>query len=349
LFTLAQHRHLCPEMEPHFGFCFAGKLSELLEKANVPLYFLGNAKFSRPWTVLQVRRQLRRLLEEEKFDAVVCHSCWLIAIFGATVRRQQLPLVFYAHDVISGKHWLERLAQTISPDLAITNSQFTLSFLRRFYPQAQAQYYYYPVAPAVVNNREQTRRILRSQIGTPADQVVIIQVSRLEKYKGHDQLLSALTLLKDVPGWECWMVGGAQRPQEHRYLEALQTQVQAGGISDLVKFLGQRADVPELLAAADIHCQPNRDPEPFGITFIEALYAGLPVVTTAIGGGQEIVTSDCGRLVPVNDQFALASSLKDLIQSPQLRTSLGKVGQQRALELCDPESQINQFYQLISH
>jgi hypothetical protein len=39
LMTLAQHRHLCPEMEPHFGFCFAGRLLETIEKANAPLYF----------------------------------------------------------------------------------------------------------------------------------------------------------------------------------------------------------------------------------------------------------------------------------------------------------------------
>ena len=60
-------------------------------------------------------------------------------------------------------------------------------------------------------------------------------------------------------------------------------------------------DVPRLLAAADIHCQPNISPEPFGIAFIEALAAGLPVVTSAIGGAIEIVDDTCGRLVPASD------------------------------------------------
>jgi glycosyltransferase involved in cell wall biosynthesis len=52
-----------------------------------------------------------------------------------------------------------------------------------------------------------------------------------------------------------------------------------------------RSDVARLLAAADIHCQPNIGPEPFGITFIEALYAGLPLVTTSIGGAIEMSTA----------------------------------------------------------
>jgi glycosyltransferase involved in cell wall biosynthesis len=47
-------------------------------------------------------------------------------------------------------------------------------------------------------------------------------------------------------------------------------------IADRVRFAGQRDDVPRLLAAADLHCQPNSSPEPFGVAFVEALAAGLP-------------------------------------------------------------------------
>jgi len=54
-----------------------------------------------------------------------------------------------------------------------------------------------------------------------------------------------------------------------------------------VRFVGERLDVARILAAADIFCQPNIEAEPFGIVFIEALYAGLPVVASASGGALE--------------------------------------------------------------
>jgi glycosyltransferase involved in cell wall biosynthesis len=101
----------------------------------------------------------------------------------------------------------------------------------------------------------------------------------LERWKGHALLLSALGKLKDLELWECWIVGGLQRQHEERYLEELKTQAQDLGISDHIKFLGQRSDVPNLLRAANIHCQPNIGAETFGDTFIEALYAGLPVAS----------------------------------------------------------------------
>ena len=86
-----------------------------------------------------------------------------------------------------------------------------------------------------------------------------------------------------------------------------------------MRFLGQRADVPRLMAAADIFCQPDIGPEPFGIVFIEALYAGLPVVTSAFGGAVEIVDETCGILTAPGDTAAVATAVRSLIQDPSRR------------------------------
>ena len=97
-----------------------------------------------------------------------------------------------------------------------------------------------------------------------------------------------------LSGWVCWTAGGAQRPAEAAYLAELRQTAARLGIAERVRFLGQRTDVPHLLAAADVHCQPNTGPEPFGLAFVEALAAGRPVVTTALGGALEIVDETCG-------------------------------------------------------
>jgi glycosyltransferase involved in cell wall biosynthesis len=167
--------------------------------------------------------------------------------------------------------------------------------------------------------------------------MIIVQACRLAPWKGHEFLLSALSRLATVGGWECWIAGGAQREEEATYLERLRAQAQKSGIGTRVRFLGERSDVPRLLAAADIHCQPNTGPEPFGIAFVEALYAGLPVVTTAQGGAMEILNEDCAKLVPPGDVAALADALLALVEGPDLRHRLGQAGPLRARELCDPQ------------
>ena len=80
------------------------------------------------------------------------------------------------------------------------------------------------------------------------------------------------------------------------YERELRAAAERLGIAARIKFLGQRDDVPSLMRAADVQCQPNAGPEPFGLVFVEALAAGLPVVTTRMGGPLEIVNASCGML-----------------------------------------------------
>ena len=111
----------------HFALCFEGKLANELRNIDASkVDILGNVKISRPWTVIRARQKLKELLEREKFDVVICNSFWPQVIFGPVVKAQELPLVLWCHDIPNGKHWLERLAKRVRPDLVIANSFYTL-------------------------------------------------------------------------------------------------------------------------------------------------------------------------------------------------------------------------------
>jgi glycosyltransferase involved in cell wall biosynthesis len=190
------------------------------------------------------------------------------------------------------------------------------------------------------------RLALRGELATPHDAVVIVQVGRMESLKGHTTLLHALARLRDR-NWLCWQVGAAQRPREQAYLDGLMRLACELEIADRVKFLGHRSDVAHLLDAADIYCQPNLEPDAFGISFIEALGAQLPVVTTALGGALEIVDQSCGALVKPNDPAALADALARLVDNPDERRRLGAAGLARGRELCDPPAALRRLDNLI--
>jgi glycosyltransferase involved in cell wall biosynthesis len=162
----------------------------------------------------------------------------------------------------------------------------------------------------------------------------------MEAWKGHSLQLNALARLRPDLNWMCWFVGGAQRASEHAYVNQLHRQVEGLGLGKRIQFLGQRADVPELLGAADVHCQPNLQPEPFGLTFVEAMQAGLPVVTTAIGGATEIIDESCGILIGENNPVALADALSRLIERPELRRQMGEAGRRRGRQLFGPHAQM---------
>jgi glycosyltransferase involved in cell wall biosynthesis len=342
--TLARHRDLCPEMDPEYTVCFDGRLSGELEAVGAQVHRMGTVRVRNPLSVWKARARLRELLATARFDVAICHSAWTQAIFGPMVRAGGLPLLFWLHSAPSGKHWLERWAQKTRPDFVICCSEFVAGLLPRLYPGVPKQVVYAPVPrPETASER----LVTRAELNTPADAVVIIQVSRMEALKGHRIHLEALAALRDVPNWICWIVGGAQRRREMSCVRELQELTARMGIAERVRFLGERSDVHRLLEASDVCCQPNIEPEGFGLTFVEALWAGLAVVTTAIGGGLEIVDSSCGVLVPPGDTRGLAASLRALVTDAGMRSRMGNAGPIRARELCAPVGQLARMASVI--
>jgi len=338
--TMARLRGLCPAIEPEAALCFEGRLSAELAATGVSVHRLPEARASRPQSIIRARRQLAAIIGAGRFDRVVCHAAWSQALFGGVVRRANVPLVFWAHDVATGTHWTERLARRVRPDLVICNSRYTAESIRQLYDSVPAIVLTYPIDtnPAVLTAAE--RVALRQEFDTPADATVLIQVSRMEAWKGHAVVVEALAQLRDQPGWVWWVVGGAQRPEEVAYVNELTDAARRLGIDGRVRWLGEQRHVRRLLAAADVHCQANLAPEPFGIAYVEALAAGLPVVASRSGGAMEIVDESCGVLVPPGDSGALAAALERLIVDRPLRAKLAAAAPARARHLSDPATQL---------
>src|SRR5262245_40995430 len=195
LVALARHRAAGAPLEPHFALAFPGRLRDELAAAGVPVHDLGPARVRRPWTVWRARRRLRDLLRRGRYGAAVCHSCWPHALFAPVVRSCGVPLVFWAHDAVSGVHWLERWARRTPPDLVLANSRFTHASVSGLFPGVPVEVLYLPVSPPKVGDRRTVRAAVRSELATPPDAVVIVTACRLERLKGHALLLDALSRL----------------------------------------------------------------------------------------------------------------------------------------------------------
>jgi glycosyltransferase involved in cell wall biosynthesis len=348
LTTLVRESHAAPGMRTEFAACFAGRLTAELETLGRPAHSLPAARLSRPLTVLRARRALGDLLSRSSFDVVVCHQPWACVLFASVIRARGLPVVLWVHMATDGRHWLERLCRASRPDLAVCNSRFTADCASSWLPRRAIEYAYCPLSLSRFQQSAQKRPSLRRSLQTPHDDVVLVHASRLESFKGQHLLLEALATLRDLPGWTCWIVGGAQRAVELDYLRRLEVSARTHGIAERVRFTGERDDVHDVLSAADVYCQPNTSPEGFGLTFIEAMGAGLPVVTSGIGGACEIVSGSCGALTQPGDIASLSGALRRLVVDSDLRARLGGEARKRPHELCDPVLQMRRIQALLT-
>lgn len=348
LVTQARYAGLEPGLTHEFAIGFGGHLENELRAAGAVVHRYDLPRLARPWTIVRARRQLDRVLDSTKPDVAITHSNWPHVMFGPTVRRKGIPLAYWLHDTFDRGRIFDRLSVRTRPDLAIANSRYNgaLSIPKQF-PGVAWETNLSASPPPTIDDPEAVRARLRAEQGTADGTVVVAQTSRLERWKGHTQLLAAVAKLRDKPGWEVWFAGGVQRPHEQSFFDELKASAEAAGIADRVKFLGQRSDIPNVLAAADVHCQPNLSPEPLGLTFVEALYSGRPSVSMRMGGAAEIITDDCGILVPRGDIDALAAALASLVDDPALRARLGAAGPDRARELCHPALHLSRLHRML--
>jgi len=348
LVALARFREACPGMDPEFALCYEGRLANELNAAGVPVHMMDAVRLRYPGRVRAMRHRMRALLGQRRTDVMICHGPWAHVLFAPAARAAGVPSVLWVHAPLRRGSWLDQWVRLRPPSLVIYVSAFIQSLAAGFFRAGVPQVCFSPplietrVPPETVQ-----RERLRASLQTAPDDVVIIQASRMERWKGQHLLLEALADLMDLPGWSCWIAGAAQRPREIAYERELRAFVIARGLQSRVRFLGQRGDVATLMRCADIYSQPNLSPEPFGIAFVEAMAANLPVVASASGGTLEIV-ADCGRLVPPGDRAALSRELRRLIGDGAARRELGSRGAARVRTLCGAAQQMAALERLLS-
>jgi len=159
----------------------------------------------------------------------------------------------------------------------------------------------------------------RKHLGVPDGSPVLLALGRLASVKGIDVLLEALERLKcqDVRP-HLLVVGDGPRRSS---LEALADDL---GLQTRVRFLGWKADIREVLGAADLLVLPSRN-EGYPHAVIEAMAAGIPVIASAVGEVPELVEDGAtGFLVPPDDPDALASRIRSVVSDPDILNALGK-------------------------
>lgn len=183
------------------------------------------------------------------------------------------------------------------------------------------------------------RVAVRREIGAGPDDLVILQVARLDHLKDH---ATAIRTIRRVAAGrsDVRLVLVGEGPER----EKVEAAIAECDVAPQVRLLGLRDDVPRLLRSADLFLLTSIS-EGIPVTLIEAMAAGLPVVSTDVGGVAEVVEAGrTGLLAPSGDDAALARAVLRLAGDPDLRRTMGRHGHQRAGEVFS-EQRMHAAYQ----
>ncbi|HKQ43988.1 MAG TPA: glycosyltransferase [Rhizomicrobium sp.] len=168
------------------------------------------------------------------------------------------------------------------------------------------------------------RQESRAALGLPADAVVVGFIGRMEDQKAPQYLIdAALPLLPELPQLHLLMIGDGSKRR------LLENRVRDAGLADRVSWLGA-VNAREFTAAMDIFALSSLY-EGFAYVLIEALHAGLPIVSTPVGGSEEsIMPGENGLIVPHGSPALMAAALRQLVSDPELRRAMAQASATRA-------------------
>jgi len=273
---------------------------------------------------------LRRAIRSTGIDPLHPHDNLSKLLGGVAASSMGIPTVAHCHDLL-GTGWIDRMlliAQRILMDRVIAVSG---SVRDRFLHSGTN-----PDQIRVIENGIDLARftpgsssISRAEVSIPEAQTVIGVIGMFDPVKGHVHLLEALRQLqaRGVTGLCCLVAG------EGRLEADLKEYARAAGIEPMVRFLGYRRDIPDLLGLMDMVVMPSLR-ESFGLVALEAMAMKVPVIASRIGGLEEVVEHEkTGLLVPPGDAAALAEAIRTLAEDPEMRRNMGEAGRHR-VEQC---------------
>ncbi len=223
--------------------------------------------------------------------------------------------------------------------MLITNSRYTTARFTEGYRPHKVVIIHNPVDLTRFSPDRISRAEGRVRLGLEGDGPVLGVIGQLTPWKGHDDAMRCLSLLR--PSWptaRLVVVGSAvftsraTRYDNLGYLRALKSLALDLGLNGSLRFLGEREDVPEILRAVDILLVPSWE-EPFGRTVVEAMAMAVPVIATDIGGPAEIITHGVdGMLLPPKHPARWARTIHELLGEPDRLAAIGRAGRRTAID-----------------
>ena len=294
-----------------------------LEASGTPLLVLNR----RSTASLGSWRPLLDLLRSERIDIVHAHK-FGSNLWGSLLGRLTGVPVIIAHEhtwsfegdrkrVLLDRHVIVRLANVV---LAVSQQdRERMISIERLPPEKVVH------LPNGVSPLPETPGVdVRAEVGVTASAPLVVSVSVLRAQKALDVLVRAARLVHAaLPEARFLFVGdGPER-------DALTALVRELALEDVVLLPGHRADVGNVLAAADVVASSSAF-EGSPLALMEAIGAGKPVVATRVGGVSEIVRDGVeGLLVPAGDPASLADALVTLLRDGEQRARMGAAGRER--------------------
>ncbi|HYV15657.1 MAG TPA: glycosyltransferase family 4 protein [Conexibacter sp.] len=287
----------------------------------------------------QAALEVRRVCDELGIGLVHANSIRAGLIAALARRLGGPPTVAHLRDVLPAGTLSSLTVRTLDAgtDAIVANSRYTLEHLPAAFRRTPAHVVHNPVDLARFDRSRSDPRALRDELGLTGGKRLLTVVAQITPWKGQDTAIRALAGLRQrghnvhlALAGSAKFVAKQTRYDNEAFLRSLHDLTSQLDVEDHVTFLGEREDVPAIMAATDVLLMPSWQ-EPFGRAIIESMAIGTAVVATNVGGTGEIVSDGVdGLLIDPCEPEQWVRALDRLLGDRRRLRGLAAAGHERA-------------------
>jgi len=289
-------------------------------------------------------KRIRNIIKESGAVLVHTHSdlrCAKPEIVAAKLTG--VPCITHRHSY-SKYNWFDKLFAFLVEANIYISSDVASHHVMQGEPEKKGVVIHNGINPADYGQQCDIEDV-RNEFTCGQNQQLVGLVARLDWWKGHEFFIEAMAeVVQQHDNVKGLIIGGIAElhyDRSQHYLDNLHEMVQSLGLEESIIFAGHRSDIPRLVSALDVVVHASSTPEPFGLTIIEGMAAGKPVVATAAGGVLDIIENGkSGLLVPCQDSRAMATAIINLIVDRDKAEQIGHAARQRVVEKFTVEKQV---------
>ncbi len=349
-------------IEPIVLLPFPGPITEILKDADISFLIRyihrwiptrKNASYKHLFNYIKNWRSnqwsILHLIEQENIDLIYSNTTTVLE--GAiAAQRADIPHIWHIHEYLRGNQdifsylpfvMVDRLIDRLS-DRIITPSQ---ALARQRFSNSSNKTQIIPNGIDVNSFQPGDANQLRISLAIPPKAPIISFIGGLNKRKDPITFIRAAAIISKVRPDTHFLIVGEQSDSE--IVSKIYSLIKEFDLVESCHLLGYRRDIANILSASTVHTSTSIQ-ETFGLTLIEAMALGKPIVATHCGGPEEvIINGETGFLLPPCDSNAIAEKILYLINHPDFAVKMGQTANKRVKQCFSMESYISSIENVI--
>lgn len=266
---------------------------------------------------------LGKIIDDEKIDIIYSNTTGVL-IGAFLAKKKKIKHIWHIHEIITKPKIFTKilsfLVEKYSDNIIVVSNAVKQHWEKHIRKQVITRIYN-GIDTSIYN---ESQGLLKKELNLDANDTLIGMIGRVNHWKGQDYFIDIAKIILEQQPNAKFVIAGDAFPGNEYLVDKLVNRIRNESLSDAIRYIGYRTDIPNILSSIDVFVLPSTSPDPFPTVILEAMASSKPVIATKHGGACEMIAdNETGILIPYDDAQQSATKILEVITDKERLSEMG--------------------------